>query len=653
MSRKEMDQRGWDRCDIILVTGDAYVDHPSFGVALIGRHLESRGYRVGIIAAPNPNDVEAFRVLGPPRLFWGVTAGNLDSQLARLTVMRKRRRDDPYLPDGQGDLRPPNATIVYVTKVRQAFKGIPVIIGGIEASLRRFAYYDYWTDKVNRSILFDSKADLLIYGMAERSLTEVAARLSRNESLSGIPGTAEIAKKGSQRSGVSVDGGPGSVPAAADTEVSPPDRPLNSSPPRHTVTPLLRNTRPSSPLPPAASPPDSGLSPQTQDSQFLPSFELVSAPTPAGRDAFTLMTRDIFLNAATDTPKTLTQAHGDRVLMVHPPSPPLTPDEMDTLYALPFTKRPHPSYGKARLAAYEMIRDSITTHRGCYGSCSFCAIAVHQGKTITSRHPAGLLREIRQRAAADDFHGTISDLGGPTANMYGTYCRRGGKGCRRLSCLMPEVCPNLSTDATAQIELLRTARQIPGINHLFITSGIRFDLALAQEPQAYIQELANHHVCGRLKIAPEHVAANVLTLMRKPSAESRVRFVRQFLEASRRAGKPQQVVEYFVSGHPGCTLNDMIDLALYLKRENLRAEQVQDFYPAPLTLATAMFYTGEDPLTGEPVYVPKTDNEKAMQRALLLCHDPLFHRKAREALRAAHREDLIGRGPTCLVPPGP
>ncbi len=657
MSRREMDQRGWDQCDIILVTGDAYVDHPSFGVALIGRHLESLGYRVGIIAAPNPNEVESFRVLGRPRLFWGVTAGNLDSQLARLTVMRKRRRDDPYLPDGQGDLRPPNATIVYVTKVRQAFKGVPVIIGGIEASLRRFPYYDYWTDSIKRSILFDSKADLLVYGMAERAIAETAARLSRGETLSGIAGTAEIGrnKESEVRSQKSE--------SEADTKVSPPvlpQSPSDSGFRSHTQVSLpspsdsgfRSHTQVSIP-----SPSDSGFRSHTQVSpsspSSLPSFELVSAPTPEGREAFNRMTRDIFLNTASDTPQTLTQSQGDRQLIVYPPAPPLSTPELDALYALPFTKRPHPSYGKARLAAYDMIKDSITTHRGCYGSCSFCAIATHQGKTIASRSQAGLLREIRQRAADPDFHGTISDLGGPTANMYGTACRQGGKNCRRLSCLTPEICPNLSTDATAQLDLLRAARHLPGVKHVFITSGIRFDLALAQEAMAYVEELAQHHVCGRLKIAPEHIAANVLRLMRKPSADHRRRFVQRFREASHQAGKPQQVVEYFVSGHPGCTLNDMIELALYLKRENIQAEQVQDFYPAPLTLAAAMFYTGRDPLTGETVYVARTDNDKALQRAVMLCHDPDFHRKAREALHAAKREDLIGRSPSCLVPPGP
>jgi uncharacterized radical SAM protein YgiQ len=606
MSRREMDQRGWSQCDVILVTGDAYVDHPSFGAALIGRCLEAQGYRVGVIAAPDPNDVEAFRVLGPPRLFWGVTAGNLDSQLARLTVMRKRRRDDPYLPEGQGDLRPPNATIVYVTKVRQAFKErlqesegriqtpdsrmkhhpIPVIIGGIEASLRRFPYYDYWTDSIKRSILFDSKADLLVYGMGERAITEVAARLNQGQSMAGIPGTAIISK----------------------SQISD-----------------LKSQSPN----------------LTSHISQLTSYESISAPTPEGQIAFNTMTREILLDAATDTHQTFVQAHGDRQLVVFPPASPLDTNELDALYALPFTRKPHPAYAGKRIAAYDMIKDSVTTHRGCYGSCAFCAIAAHQGKTIRSRSRKGILAEIQHLTKSPDFHGTISDLGGPTANMYGTSCRRQGANCKRPSCLTPEICPNLITDVKPQLELLRAARTLPGVNHVFITSGIRFDLALAQDSSGFIGELARHHVCGRLKIAPEHINANVLRLMRKPGVQHYRSFVQRFKEADRAAGKTQQVIDYFVSGHPGCTLADMIELALYLKKEKIRPEQVQDFYPAPLTVAAAMFYTGHDPITGAAVYVAKTDNDKAMQRALLLCHDPKFHRKAREALQVAGREDLI------------
>ena len=642
MSRREMEQRGWCQCDVILVTGDAYIDHPSFGAALIGRWLESKGYKVGIIAAPDPNDVEAFRLLGPPRLFWGVTAGNLDSQLARLTVMRKRRRDDPYLPEGWGDRRPPNATIVYVTKVRQAFKNpksaakntnsgtqeaglpnrdasrpAPVIIGGIEASLRRVPYYDYWTDSVKRSILFDSKADLLVYGMGETAIAEVARRLDQGAPLSGIPGTAEIAK---------TSGTQASPTAPLIPPVSParlPDLP---------ICPFPHSTVPPPPL-----------------STTLPSFESVSTD----HAAFNQMTRAVLLNAATDKPATLIQPHGDRLLVVHPPAPPLPTAGLDAAYGLPFTRKPHPVYGRERIPAYEMIKDSITTHRGCYGSCAFCAIASHQGKTITSRSRESILEELRTLVAAPDFHGTVSDMGGPTANMYGTRCRKQGAHCSRPGCLSPNLCPNLETSAQPQLDLLRAARGVPGIKHVFINSGLRFDLALAQESCGYISQLAAHHVSGRLKIAPEHIDDRVLRLMRKPEATAYRQFVKRFKEASQKAGKPQQVVEYFISGHPGCTLEDMIELALYLKREHIRPEQVQDFYPAPLTLAAAMFHTGCDPLTGETVPVARSDNEKALQRALLLYHDPLFHRKAREALRTAGREDLIGHGAKCLVPPGP
>jgi uncharacterized radical SAM protein YgiQ len=424
--------------------------------------------------------------------------------------------------------------------------------------------------------------------MGERAIAEVAGRLDKNESLSGIPGTAEIIRKNSE------------------------SRIQNSE------SPSL-----------------------TSHISHLTSYESVSAPTPEGKIAFNAMTRTVLLNAATDKPQTLTQIHGDRQLVVYPAAAPLDTHELDTLYALPFTRKPHPSYAGKRIAAYDMIKDSVTTHRGCYGSCAFCAIASHQGKTIHSRSRKGVLAEIRHLAASPDFHGTVSDLGGPTANMYGTSCRLHGANCKRPSCLSPMLCPNLITDANPQLELLRAARAIPGINHVFITSGIRFDLALAQNSRGYIEELARHHVCGRLKIAPEHISANVLRLMRKPGVQAYREFVKRFKEADRAAGKTQQVLEYFISGHPGCTLADMIELALYLKKENIRPEQVQDFYPAPLTVAAAMFYTGHDPMTGEAVYVARTDNEKALQRALLLCHDPKFHRKAREALQVAGREDLI------------
>lgn len=600
MTRAEMDARGWDACDVVIVTGDAYVDHPSFGAALVGRHLESLGYRVGIIAQPDTGNADSLRVLGRPRLFWGITAGNVDSNLMRLTIMRKARRDDPYSPGGTAGRRPPNATIVYATLARQAFKGVPVILGGVEASLRRFAFYDYWTDRVKRSIVFDAKADLLVYGMAERAIAEVALRLAAGKDLHGIAGTAEA------------------IRAA----------PANAAP------------HPSSLLLPASS-------------LILPPYETLSAPTGEGRAAFAEMARLVHLNHGSFGDRPLAQRHGDRWLVAHPPPAPLSTSELDALYALPFTRRPHPSYGTAHIPAYEMIRDSVTTHRGCYADCSFCAITRHQGIPITSRSEASILAELARMAGDRHFHGTVSDLGGPTANMYGTGCRAGRPGCPGRNCLSPAICRNLDTSHERLLGLMRAARRAPGVKHVFVTSGIRFDLALAGGGEAYIDELAAHHVCGRLKIAPEHVSESVLRTMRKPGAHACREFVDRFQDAVRRAGRRYAVVEYFMSGHPGCTLADMVELAQYLRRNRIEPDQVQDFYPAPLTLAAAMFYTGRDPLTGEPVPVARTDREKALQRALLLCHKPEFHRKAREALREAGRADLIGRGPDCLVPPGP
>jgi uncharacterized radical SAM protein YgiQ len=584
MTRAEMDARGWEACDIVLVTGDAYVDHPSFGVPLLGRLLEWLGYRVGIVA--QPQGVEDFTALGRPVLCWGISAGNIDSQLMRQTIMRRPRTDDAYTPGGQAGLRPANASIVYTTQARQAYKGVPVILGGVEASLRRFAYYDYWSDRVKRSLLFDAKADLIVFGMGERVLAEIAARLRDGGDLSGIRGTAEARK--------SLDG----------LEVT-----------------------------------------------TLPAFEDVAAPTPDGRRAFTEMARLIHLHTDPADAHGLAQRHGDRWLVAHPPAPALSTEEMDRVYALPFTRRPHPRYGGARIPAYDMIKDSITTHRGCYAGCSFCAIGAHQGTSISSRSAEGILAEIDALTRTPDFHGTISDLGGPTANMYRTGCKLGRSRCAHRSCLFPAVCNNLDTDHGPVLRLMRAARRVPGVKHVFITSGIRCDLATSAGGRGYIQELAEYHVCGRLKIAPEHIAPRVLETMRKADADSYRAFVGAFHACSRHAGKPQQVVEYFMSGHPGCTLQDMVHLAEYLHAHGITPEQVQDFYPVPLTLAAAMFYTGVHPLTGEQVSVARTDAEKALQRALLLCHNPAFHQKAREALIAANRDDLIGYGKQCLVPP--
>ena len=584
MTRQEMEERGWDACDIILVTGDAYVDHPSFGVPLIARLLAWLGYRVGIIA--QPQGVEEFRALGRPLLCWGISAGNIDSQLNRQTIMRRPRHDDPYSPNGQAGLRPANASIVYTSQARQAYKGVPVILGGVEASLRRFAYYDYWSERVKRSLLFDAKADIIVFGMGERAIAEVARRLRESEPLAGIPGCAEIRK---DLAGV--------------------------------------------------------------DAVELPAYEAVAEASEAGKTVFSEMARLIHLHTDSASAHALAQRHGERWLLAHPPAQALGSEELDLLYTLPFTRRPHPVYGDAKIPAYEMIKDSITTHRGCYAGCSFCAIGAHQGTAISSRSMENILAEIRRLTHDVDFHGTISDLGGPTANMYGTGCKLGRTRCRERSCLYPSLCKNLRTDHGPLLRLMRAARRVEGVKHLFITSGIRCDLATGPGGKGYIQELAEHHICGRLKIAPEHIVPHVLAAMRKSDAEPYRDFVKQFLACSRSAGKPQQVVEYFMSGHPGCTLHDMVQLAEYLRREHIMPEQVQDYYPVPLTLAAAMFYTGRHPLTGESLYVARSAKEKALQRALLLWHQPDQANAVREALRAAGREDLIGYGPRCLVPP--
>lgn len=578
-------ERGWDRCDIILVTGDAYVDHPSFGIALIGRYLSWLGYRVGIVA--QPQCVEDFCVFGQPQLCWGISAGNLDSQLMRQTIMRKLRRDDAYSPDGIAGKRPANASIVYTSMARQAYKGVPVILGGIEASLRRYAYYDYWSAKVKRSLLFDAKADLLVYGMGERALAEVMYRLRERQPLSAIPGTAEVCKTISK------------------------------------IEPII----------------------------MLPSYDDVVALTPAGKAAFTCMAKEIYIHTDPADVHALAQQHGERWLVVNPPAKPLIAEEVDFLYDLPFSRSPHPLYAGTRIPAYDMIKDSITTHRGCYAGCSFCAIGVHQGTTISSRSPHNILAEITRLAKHPDFHGTVSDLGGPTANMYGTGCTLGRTRCVEKSCLYPHLCKHLNTDHQPVLALMREARTVPGVKHVFITSGIRCDLALSSGGNGYIDALAQHHTCGRLKIAPEHVSYRVLQTMRKFDSRQYHEFVRQFLACSSRHKQRHQVIEYFMSGHPGCTLSDMIELAEYLHEKNIEPEQVQDFYPVPLTLAAAMFYTGIDPLSGEEVFVARSEHEKALQRAVLLCKKPEFHRKAREALLKAGRRDLIGYDKRCLVPP--
>lgn len=593
--REEMAARGWDQLDILLINGDAYVDHPAFGAALIGRFLEGRGFRVGMIAQPDWTKPESLLRMGTPRLMVGITAGNLDSMLNKLTAQKKVRSEDQYSPGGRTGMRPNRATIVYGNLARRAFPGVPIVLGGIEASLRRIAHYDYWSDEVRRSVLLDSKADLLIFGMGERPVWEVAERLRRGERIEQIRdvrGTAYVLRKG-------------------EWESIEPSR-------------YVRDGKP----------------------VILPSFERVRED----KRAFSEMSRMFQYETNPGNGRPIVQPHGHEAVYLNPPALPLETAEMDALYDLPFTRLPHWSY-EDKIPAYETVKHSIVTMRGCFGGCTFCSITEHEGRVIQSRSAESVLREVRALRRMDDFRGVITDVGGPTANMYQMHCRSEEieRSCRRLSCVHPGICENLVTDHEPLIKLLRAVRSEQGVKKVFIASGVRYDLA--ERSHEFVRELARHHTGGQLSVAPEHSNKEVLDKMKKPSIESYERFVEHFECASKEAGKDQHLVPYFISGHPGSTLRDMVDLALYLKRNNLRPRQVQDFIPTPMSMATSMYYTGLDPFTQEPVYTARDLHEKRLQKALLLYWDPAHHDLAREALRRVGRSDLIGTGPHCLVPP--
>jgi len=600
ITREEAMKRGWDELDVIFVTGDAYIDHPSFGVPLLARWLESLGFRVGIIPQPEWRTKEAFMALGRPRLFFAVSAGAMDSMVAHYTPARKLRHDDAYTPGNRHGARPNRAVIVYTSRIKEAYRDVPVVIGGIEASLRRFAHYDFWEDKVRRSILFDAKADLLIYGMGERPLLELADRMSKGEpfrEITDIRGTAVI----------------------------------SPSPP----APLPRGEG-------GRRPGEGEIVPGPFPYVMLPSFEKVSADKKQYAAAFRMMSEE--QNPFCGKP--IAQRHGDRVLICNPPSFPLSEQELDTLYALPFAKAPHPSYTEP-IPACEQIRASITTHRGCFGGCAFCAISHHQGKFIQSRSINSIIQEIKRLTEQAWFRGSISDVGGPTANMYGLGCgvpaRRGE--CRKGSCLFPKPCPHLVTDDRRAVEMLGKVRKILGVKHVTVSSGVRYDI-LERQP-AYFSALLSHHVGGLLKVAPEHSVDRVLACMRKPGKNAFEEFLARFRSESRRQGKRHAVVPYLISGHPGCTIGDMVELAIFLRRNKLMVEQVQDFTPTPGTLATCMHHTGIDPFTGKEVYVASSDREKRLQKALLLSHIPGERRQVMEALRLCGREaaavELFGR----------
>jgi uncharacterized radical SAM protein YgiQ len=588
MSVQECHARGWDELDVVFVTGDAYIDHPSFAMAVLGRVLEAAGFRVAVLSQPDWRSCRDWRRFGRPRLFFAISAGNMDSMINHYTANKKVRNDDAYSPGGRIGRRPDRATLAYCQRAREAYKGVPVIAGGVEASLRRLAHYDYWSDKVRRSILLDCKADLLTYGMGENGIVEIARRL-----------------------------------AAGDTVVN------------------LRDMRGvayalgASETPPA-------------DALVLPTYEEVRAD----KRAFAEATRLIHMETNPHNARRLVQYHDRQAVVVNPPRFPISQWAMDRIYGLAYTRRPHPSYREA-IPAFEMIRDSVTIMRGCFGGCTFCSITAHQGRIIQSRGKDSVLAEIKRMSADPAFKGVISDLGGPTANMYEMRCTRPEVEtvCRRQSCVHPTICRLLGTDHGPLIELMREARQVPGIKKVLVASGIRMDLA--RRSRQYMRELTAHHVGGQLKVAPEHVDPEVLGLMRKPSNDDFEKFGEVFAAESRRAGKNQHLVPYFIASHPGSDLDEMIHLAVFLKRSGYQPDQVQDFIPAPMDVATAMYYTGIDPFTRQPVYVARHLRDRKLQRALMQFFKPENYFLVREALIKAKRADLIGDACDCLIPSRP
>jgi uncharacterized radical SAM protein YgiQ len=637
MSRAEMDQLGWDSCDVILVTGDAYIDHPSYGMAIIGRLLEAQGFRVGIIAQPDWQSAEAFKVLGKPNLFFGVTAGNMDSMVNRYTADRKIRSDDAYSPNGEGGRRPDRSVIVYAQRCREAFKDVPLVIGGIEASLRRIAHYDYWSDTVRRSMLVDSKADLLLFGNAERAIIEVAHRLAAGkpvESITDLRGSAFIAR-GLPEGWSEIDSTTVDTPGVVEPHRSPYDDNTPTSGAAEGV-PSQRSAKPS------------------RDNTVirLPSFEQVKGDPVLYAHA----SRVLHLETNPGNARALVQRHGDRDVWLNPPPIPLATRELDRLYEFPYTRKAHPAYGDARFPGWEMIRFSVPIMRGCFGGCTFCSITEHEGRIIQSRSEDSVIKEIEAiRDHTPGFTGIVSDLGGPTANMWRLGCRDKNieSVCRRLSCVFPDICKNLNTDQMPLVHLYRRARSLPGIKRVFVASGLRYDLAV-RTPE-YIKELVTHHVGGYLKIAPEHTEGGPLSHMMKPGIGVYDQFKAMFEKYSLEAGKEQYLIPYFIAAHPGTTDEDMMNLALWLKKNDFRLDQVQTFLPSPMALATAMYHTGKNPLKrvhreGGDVAVPSGLKVRRLHKAFLRYHDAENWPLLREALKRMGRADLIGNGKRHLIP---
>ncbi|MFO1407551.1 MAG: YgiQ family radical SAM protein, partial [Steroidobacteraceae bacterium] len=737
MTRAEMDALGWDACDVILVTGDAYVDLPSFGMAIVGRVLEAQGFRVGIIAQPDWHSTRDFMQLGRPNLFFGVTGGNMDSMVNRYTSDRRIRSDDAYTPGGAGGARPDRCVIVYSQRVREAYKDVPLVVGGIEASLRRIAHYDYWSEKVRRSVLLDAKADLLVYGNAERQIVEIAHRLAAGTPIGeirdlrgtafvrrGLPdGWTEIdstqvdepgplappvdpyayspsASHGAARDGAVTGRPAGPIAAARDGAVSGGSaksllgnrfvgRPPRASARDAAVAVAVDRASNVESLPPGvreAGPVDKAIPEERLDRSRLADADAASNAPTFARDTTTPRpsrridrdrsvirmpayeqvaadpvlyahaSRVLHMESNPGNARALVQRHGDVDVWLNPPPIPLTTKEMDAVYELPYRRVPHPSYGTAKIPAYEMIRYSIAIQRGCFGGCTFCSITEHEGRIIQNRSEDSVIREIETiRDSVPGFTGVISDLGGPTANMYRIACksREIESACRKPSCVYPGICPNLNTDHSALIHLYRRARTLPGIKKVLIGSGVRYDLAI--ESPEYVKELAQHHVGGYLKIAPEAIAEGPLSKMMKPGVGTYDRFKELFDKYSKQAGKEQYLIPYFIAAHPGTTDEDMLELALWLKRNGFRADQVQAFLPSPMATATAMYHSGKNPLhkvthSSEDVVIPKGTRQRRLHKAFLRYHDPNNWPLLREALRAMGRSDLIGNGKQHLVP---
>ncbi len=645
MTREEMDILGWDSCDVILVTGDAYIDHPSFGMALIGRLLESQGFRVGILSQPDWHSVEDFRALGQPNLFFGVTGGNMDSLVNRYTSDKKIRSNDAYTPGGVAGKRPDRAVNVYSHRCREAFKQVPVIIGGIEASLRRMAHYDYWSEKVRRSVLLDAKADLLVYGNAERQIVEIAHRLAAGESvkdLKSIRGTSYVCKEvpagWAVKDSTSIDA-PGKVTAPIDPYQVKPDceQTKKSVDANEKVVEFF------------------GLTKKQQRFKTviqLPDYDTVKDDPVMYAHASRVMHGETNPGNA----RALVQNYGNRLVWINPPPVPLETQEMDGVYDLPYSRLPHKTYGDTKIPAFEMIQHSVNIMRGCFGGCTFCSITEHEGRIIQSRSEDSIIREVEAiRDTSPHFTGHISDLGGPTANMYRLACKSKTieSACRLPSCVYPSICKNLNTNHDALIRLYRRARSLPGIKKIFIASGLRYDLAV--ESPEYVKELVTHHVGGYLKIAPEHTEVGPLSKMMKPGMGTYDRFKAMFDKFSKAAGKEQYLIPYFIAAHPGTTDEDMMNLALWLKKNGYRADQVQAFLPSPMAIASAMYHSGKDTLrkvdrNTSTISVPKGIKQRRLHKAFLRYHDPDNWPLLREALKKMGRTELIGNGKQHLIP---